>query len=110
MRLFPRRHREPDLLPAQAYPKHVKGERRRRLDATLRELVPLIPTEPGIYKDVQGDLWKLNNDGTWTDRRGETRGVDWNPILALSGPWSRATADSGSDDQSANRTPNSDDT
>jgi hypothetical protein len=84
MKLF--QHRPKRLLPKGAYPSEMTKEQRDRADQKMRELLPLVPDQPGQYTDCDGELWTLNADGSWTDNKGTTRGPEWRPVIAVFGP------------------------
>lgn len=46
-----------------------------------------VPTEPGTYRDGDGELWVLKEDGHWFDSLGETRPLHFNGFLSTIGPW-----------------------
>lgn len=75
-----------DLLPIEYY--HGRSRlRRRRIDNTILELLPYLPTDPGVWYDGEGDPWVLGEDGRWTDADGVSRPVEHTPALVLFGPW-----------------------
>lgn len=76
------------LMPEEAYPPDMDAATRDVVDARLREMAHTVPIEPGIWLDREGVAWTLDPDGTWTDSRGETRPVSFNPAVAAFGPWS----------------------
>lgn len=79
------------LLPESMYPEGFTEEQAERADARLRELIPTIPTEPGLYLDGEGVEWVRHEDGSWTDSRGDTRGGSAVYILGAFGPWTHAS-------------------
>ena len=84
-----------DLLPIEYY--HGRSRlRRRRIDNTILELLPYLPTDPGVWYDGEGDPWLLAADGSWTDADGVRRSAVHAPALALFGPWT-ATPDANTD-------------
>lgn len=84
-----------NILPEDAYPEEITPERRKEVDRLMEELLPLLPTAPGRYHDGDGDLWIKNEDGSWTDKFGETKSVEYSPVLTLFGPWSNASYEYG---------------
>ncbi|WP_026927415.1 hypothetical protein [Granulicoccus phenolivorans] len=68
---------------------------REHLDSALRDWLRFLPEEPGIYEDGHGDYWELHADGSWTDHLGQTRGPEWQGLVALFGPMTRVTAGTG---------------
>lgn len=56
-------------------------------DTEVRMKLPDLPFKPGKYTDPQGSVWTINEDGTWTDSSGETRPIEWNPMLAMNCPY-----------------------
>lgn len=99
MPLFPRRFRQQDLLPGDAYPPDrttgapMPPRKHAAIDRKLRRLVKQhpLPTEPGEYLDATGDRWTLDAQGGWTDDDGVHRDARYAPIIALfvhnSGPF-----------------------
>ena len=80
------------LLPPQVYPDGLDEARLDAIDAGLREKIAAgaVPAEPGTWLDREGDPWVLGADGSWTDATGKSRSVEWAPLIALFGPWTRA--------------------
>lgn len=73
-------------LPDDAYGTDDPGER-SAIDARIAGNLHLVPTEPGRYRDAEGDVWTLRADGRWEDRGGESRPPEYTPMLALMAPW-----------------------
>lgn len=40
-----------------------------------------LPTEPGPYQDVQGDLWLLGDDGLWEHGARRLNDGSWQPVM-----------------------------
>lgn len=75
-------------LPEDAYPDRPDGtpmppEKRAVVDQRLRDVAHLIPVEPGNYVDGDGDYWRLDEDGGWTDHKNEKRDARYTPIIGL---------------------------
>lgn len=78
------------MLPYEAYPDGVSEQGRQRIDAAITQLLPLLPTEPGSYRDCHGELWHLNEKGEWTDHENVTKPASWSLVIALFGPFTLA--------------------
>ncbi|WP_285244021.1 hypothetical protein [Pseudarthrobacter sp. fls2-241-R2A-127] len=101
MPLFPRRLRQQNMLPGDAYPPErttgapMPARKRAAIDRKLRRMVKQhrLPAEPGEYLDTTGDRWTLDAQGGWTDAGGVHRDARYAPIIALfvhnSGPFTR---------------------
>ena len=81
------------LLPESMYPEDFTEEQFERVDARMRELLPTIPTEPGLYLDREGAEWVRHEDGSWTDASGENRGAAAVNLLGIFGPWTHVRHD-----------------
>lgn len=44
-----------------------------------------LPSEPGSYKDQQGESWTLSESGNWYDRHGTTFDPKYNFFLPMVG-------------------------
>lgn len=78
------------LLPEELYPSHAITDAHRDVyDAALTRLAQLVavPTMPGDYGDKEGDLWTLDEEGSWTDKYGVAQPRSWHPLLPLFGPF-----------------------
>lgn len=63
-----------------------------RLITEWAELEWTLPTEPGLYADNAEHKWILHPDGSWTDRKGETRDATNRLFLVNCGPWTKLSA------------------
>lgn len=78
---------QPRLMSLDRYPDDLDEAGRDRVDERLRRQLHMIPTEPGVYYDNQGEPWVLDEDGGWTDHLGERRTSPDTAILSAFGPW-----------------------
>lgn len=46
-----------------------------------------VPTNPGTHHDREGSKWTLNDDQSWTDDKGNTRGPEYTPFITVYGPF-----------------------
>lgn len=55
-----------------------------------------LPTEPGVYEDVRGDLWLLEDDGDWRHAARRLNDDSLSPVLGrFSGPISPEALEHG---------------
>lgn len=66
-------------------PLQLLGAKKKYADRAARE----VPTEPGYYRDREGDRWFLNSQGQWFDHTGQTRPTKYNYMLVYGAPYTK---------------------